>query len=164
MVGFAVFRTHADTAALQLMSLEAHANPGPRTSSDRGGLWAVLDAWSKEVAGAGKLPQLLRSYADAAPRGVDALDGLFRAACAAAMELLSDVVSGVMSLPMFDRVSLEHGMLASTGGVKAANLVRSAPVYAVGLPTPSLETSSSLRGMSGSSAECFSDSSLRSYS
>ena len=95
------------------MSLEAHANPGPRLSSDKDGLWAILVAWSKEAEGAGKLPQLLRSYTDVAPRGVESLDSLFRAACAAAMDILSDVILGVKLLPCCLITSPEHKMLGS---------------------------------------------------
>ena len=93
-------RTLSDTAALHLMSLEAHAKPVQQPADDKKNtVWDVLEAWAKEADCAGKLPQLLRSYAEVAPRGVNALDSLFRAACAAAMELLSDVLSGAVPLP-----------------------------------------------------------------
>ena len=144
-------RTYAETAALQLMSLEAHANPGSRTSGERGGLWAVLDAWSKEAAGAGKLPQLLRSYAHVAPRGVDALDSLFRAACAAAMDLLSDVISGAMSLPNSHRILPEHVLLASPGcsGAATCNLACAALITQLPLRKSYCEASRFSRGISG---------------
>jgi hypothetical protein len=88
-------RTLSETAALQLMSLEAHAKPVQRPADDKSSsVWFVLNEWAKEAHGAGKLPQLLRIYVEVVPRGVNALDTLFRAACAAALELFSDVLSG----------------------------------------------------------------------
>ena len=87
-------RTLAETMALQLICLEAHAKPVQRPAADGNSVWAVLDAWAKEASGAGKLLQLLRTYVVVAPSGIDALDFLFRAACAASMDLLSDVLSG----------------------------------------------------------------------
>jgi len=162
--GFAVLRTHAEAAALQLMSLEAHANPGPRLSGERGGLWAVLDAWSKEAAGAGTLPQLLRSYADAAPRGIDALDSLFRAACAAAMDLLSDVMSGVTSMHICASCSPEQNMLAPPGCNEAELLVCAMRVYTVAPPDLHLEVSRSWWGIKCCSATCLSFSSLLFFS
>ncbi len=76
-------RTLSETAALQLMSLEAHAKPVQRPADDKSSsVWFVLNEWAKEAHGAGKLPQLLRIYVEVVPRGV------------AALELFSDVLSG----------------------------------------------------------------------